>query len=64
MNSLGLILSNRRYWAPAYAFMCLNLIYGTWAIYIPTIKETIGINKSELGLAIFAMALGNFFILT
>ena len=64
MSSLGLILSNRRYWAPAYAFMCLNLIYGTWAIYIPTIKETIGINKSELGLAIFAMALGNFFILT
>ena len=63
MSSLGLILSNRRYWAPAYAFMCLNLIYGTWAIYIPTIKETIGINKSELGLAIFAMALGNFFIL-
>ena len=64
MSSLGLILSNRRYWAPAYAFMCLNLIYGTWAIYIPTIKEGIGINKSELGLAIFAMALGNFFILT
>ena len=64
MSSLGLILSNRRYWAPAYAFMCLNLIYGTWAIYIPTMKETIGINKSELGLAIFAMALGNFFILT
>ena len=64
MSSLGLILSNRRYWAPAYAFMCLNLIYGTWAVYIPTIKEGIGINKSELGLAIFAMALGNFFILT
>ena len=64
MSSLGLILSNRRYWAPAYAFMCLNLIYGTWAIYIPTIKEAIRINKSELGIAIFAMALGNFFILT
>lgn len=64
MNSLGLILSNRRYWAPAYAFMCLNLIYGTWAIYIPTIKEALGINKSQLGMAIFAMAFGNFFILT
>ena len=64
MNSLGLILRNRRYWAPAYAFMCLNLVYGTWAIYIPTIKEALGINKSQLGMAIFTMASGNFLILT
>ena len=60
MNSLRLILSRKRYFAPAYAFLCLNLIYGTWAIYIPQIKEHIGIDKAELGLAIFAMALGSF----
>lgn len=60
MNSLRLILSHKRYFAPAYAFLCLNFIYGTWAIYIPQIKENLGIDKAELGLAIFAMALGSF----
>jgi fucose permease len=64
MNSLRLILSNKRYFAPAYAFLCLNLVYGTWAIYIPQIKQHLGIDKAELGIAIFAMALGSFVSLT
>ena len=59
MNSLRLILTHKRYFAPAYAFLCLNFVYGTWAIYIPQIKDYLGINKAELGLAIFAMAFGS-----
>ena len=63
MKSLGLILRNRRYFAPAWAFMSLNLVYGTWAIYIPTIKAQLQIDKSSLGIAIFFMAMGSFLIL-
>ncbi|MDP4606816.1 MAG: MFS transporter [Flavobacteriaceae bacterium] len=63
MKSLGLILRHRRYFAPAWAFMSLNLVYGTWAIYIPTIKAQLEIDKSALGIAIFFMAMGSFLIL-
>ncbi len=43
--------------------MSLNLVYGTWAIYIPTIKAQLEIDKSALGIAIFFMAMGSFLIL-
>ena len=58
MNSLRLILSKPRYFGPALVFATLNVLIGTWAIYIPTIKENLGIDEGELGLAIFCMALG------
>ena len=58
MNSLKLIFSNRKYFAPALVFATLNIVYGTWAIYIPRIKETLNINEGQLGMAIFYMALG------
>ena len=58
MKSLKLILTNPRYFAPALVFASLNIIIGTWAIYIPTIKAKLGIDEGELGFAIFCMALG------
>lgn len=58
MNSLKLILSQGKYFAPAFVFASLNIIFGTWAIYIPTIKSKLQIDESELGMAIFFMALG------
>ncbi len=60
MKSLLLILSNPRYFAPAWVFASLNIWFGTWAIYIPTVKENLGIDKSQLGIAIFFLALGVF----
>lgn len=60
MKSLRLILSNPRYFAPAWVFASLNIWFGTWAIYIPTVKENLGIDKSELGIAIFFLSLGVF----
>jgi len=60
MKSLKLILSNPRYFAPAWVFASLNILFGTWAIYIPTVKENLGIDKSELGIAIFFLSLGVF----
>lgn len=62
MKSLKLILSNPRYFAPAWVFASLNILFGTWAIYIPTVKENLDIDKSELGIAIFFLSLGVFTI--
>lgn len=60
MKSLRLILSNPRYFAPAFVFASLNIWFGTWAIYIPAVKEKLQINKAELGVAIFFLSLGVF----
>lgn len=62
MKSLRLILSNPRYLAPALVFASLNILFGTWAIYIPIVKENLDIDKSELGIAIFFLSLGVFTI--
>ena len=62
MKSLRLILSNPRYFAPAWVFASLNMWFGTWAIYIPTVKEKLGIDKASLGIAIFFLSLGVFTI--
>ena len=60
MNSLKLILTNPRYFGPAWVFASLNILFGTWAIYIPFVKEDLGINKATLGIAIFFLSLGVF----
>ncbi|QBA63486.1 MFS transporter [Muriicola soli] len=60
MRSLRLILSNPRYFGPAWAFASLNILFGTWAIYIPTVKDDLGIDKATLGIALFFLSLGVF----
>ena len=62
MRSLRLILTNPRYFGPAWVFASLNILFGTWAIYIPSVKEELGINKATLGIAIFFLSLGVFTI--
>lgn len=62
MRSLRLILSNPRYFGPAWVFASLNILFGTWAIYIPSVKEDLDINKATLGIAIFFLSLGVFTI--
>jgi len=62
MKSLWLILSNPRYFAPAWVFTSLNIWFGTWAIYIPTVKEKLVIDKADLGIALFCLSLGVFTI--
>lgn len=60
MKSLRLILTNARYFGPSWVFASLNVLFGTWAIYIPTVKEALSIDKSQLGIAIFFLSLGVF----
>lgn len=60
MRSLRLILTNPRYFGPAWAFASLNILFGTWAIYIPVVKEDLEIDKATLGIALFFLSLGVF----
>lgn len=62
MKSLWLILTNSRYFGAAWVFTSLNVWFGTWAIYIPTVKEKLDINKADLGIALFCLSLGVFTI--
>src|SRR5690606_13709310 len=63
MNSLILILSRKKYLAPALLFATLNVFFGTWAIYIPAIIKKTGIDEAELGLALLFFGLGTFIML-
>ncbi|HCQ77647.1 MAG TPA: MFS transporter, partial [Leeuwenhoekiella sp.] len=58
MNSLRLVFSNLRYFTPVFLFATLNILYGTWAIYIPKITAKLQLSEGELGFAVFFMALG------
>ena len=58
MKSLLLILSNLRYFAPSWVFSSLNILIGTWVLYLPHIKMKFDLNDSQIGLALFFTALG------
>jgi len=58
MNSLKLILSNWRYFAPAWVFASLNIMTGTWVLYLPHVKTKFALNDAEIGVALFSLALG------
>lgn len=63
MNSIQRLFSSKRYLGPAVVFASLNFVFGTWAIYIPSVKSSLAIDKSQLGIAIFFLALGTFSVL-
>jgi fucose permease len=58
MKSLRLILSNAKYFAPAWVFSSINILIGTWILYIPYIKNKFDLNDAQIGLALFFTALG------
>lgn len=58
MESLRLILSNRNYFSPAWVFASINIMTGTWVLYLPHIKSKFSLNDGQIGLALFCLALG------
>ena len=58
MHSLRLILQHSKYLAPAMVFATLNVFMGTWAIYIPQIKNKLNLDDGEFGIAILFFGLG------
>lgn len=62
MKSLRLIVTNANYFGPSWVFASLNILFGTWAIYIPQVKDGLVIDNSQLGFAIFFLSLGVFMV--
>lgn len=58
MDSLRLILSNRTYFAPSWVFASLNIMTGTWVLYLPYIKSKFELTDGDIGLALFCLSLG------
>ena len=58
MNSLKLILSQRAFFAPAGVFSSINMLIGTWILYLPHIKNKFDLNEAALGFALFFTACG------
>lgn len=58
MQSLKSILQNVRYFAPVWVFASLNILLGTWVLYIPYVKDRLNLDDGELGIALFCYALG------
>jgi MFS family permease len=58
LNSLVIILSKLRYFGPAWVFASLNIMIGTWVLYIPLVKENLKLDDAQVGIALFSLALG------
>lgn len=64
MQSLLLILSRKRYFAPVWVFASINIMVGTWVLYIPRVKEKLAIDDGDIGLALFCYATGGLLAVT
>ncbi|WP_224489658.1 MFS transporter [Robertkochia flava] len=58
MRALKLILTQPEFLGPAWVFASINILIGTWAVYIPVITGRLGISEGALGIALFFFALG------
>ena len=58
MKSLKLILSDKAYFAPAWVFASLNIMTGTWVLYLPYVKTKFELDDAQVGIALFSLALG------
>lgn len=58
MHSLKIILSKYSYFSVAWVFASINFIMGTWVLYIPYVKEKLGLDDAQIGFALFCFALG------
>lgn len=64
MESLRLILSRKRYFAPVWVFASINIMVGTWVLYIPRVKERLDIDDGDIGVALFCYAVGGLLAVT
>lgn len=58
LKSLKLIVNNRAYFSVVWVFCSLNIMIGTWVLYIPIVKAKLALNDAQLGFALFCLALG------
>ena len=62
MKSLWLMLTQRRYFSPAWVFASINIMVGTWILYLPYIKKLFVLNDAEVDSAFFLPLVGYSFL--
>jgi len=58
VQALRLILSTPRYFAVAWVFATLNILTGTWVLYIPQVRQQLELSDAALGLVLFCFPVG------
>lgn len=58
MKSVFTIIKNPRYFAALFVFASMNILTGTWVLYIPYVKEKLFLNDAEIGFALFTFSVG------
>ncbi len=58
MKTLKLIFKNKPYLAIVWVFCSLNIMIGSWVLYIPQVKSNLNLSDSEIGFALFCAGLG------
>ena len=58
MTSLKKILTNPAYLAPAWLFTSLNIVISTWVLYVPSVKQNLGLDDGQVGVALFCFSGG------
>src|SRR5690554_6372585 len=60
MLSLKIFFKERKYFAPAFLYSCLALVFSTWIIYIPFLAEKLQSTEGQIGTALFSASVGSF----
>lgn len=63
MLSLRIFFKKEKYFASAFFYSCLGLLFSTWVTYIPHVAEKLHITEGKIGGALFFSALGSFMII-
>lgn len=58
MNFLLKTISKPKYFAPLFVFASMNILAGTWVLYIPYVKDKLRLDDGEVGIALFSFAIG------
>jgi len=58
MHALRLIWGTPRYTAVAWVFATLNILTGTWVLYIPQLREQLSLTDGQLGMVLFCFPVG------
>ncbi len=58
------VLTARRRWASRALFFCAGLLFATWGVHIPTVKDVYGLGVGAMGALILAAGIGSLIGLT
>lgn len=60
MLSLRIFFQERRFFAPAFMYLCFAMVFSTWVVYIPYLVSKLHISEMEVGTALFCASVGSF----